>query len=141
MQQVDVAQLHEDNREALALAWVAGRGGRTAVRRESAAAASLIGHLNLTHPNSVQVVGAHEAPSVAGLTAALFAPQPAAVVFADGEAPPQALVEAAEKSGTPLFASPLPAARVIEKLARYLAKHLADMVERHGVLMDVLGVG
>ena len=48
-------------REALSLAWIAGREGGTAVRREAAAAASLIGHLNLTHPNSIQVVGAYEA--------------------------------------------------------------------------------
>ena len=67
MLQVNVAQLHEDNREALSLTWLAGREGRTAVRRESAAAAALIGHLNLTHPNSVQVIGAYEAGTIAGL--------------------------------------------------------------------------
>jgi HPr kinase/phosphorylase len=33
------------------------------------------------------------------------------------------------------------APKVIEKLARYLAKALAESVERHGVFMDVLGVG
>ena len=42
MLQVNVAQLHDDNREALALVWVAGREGGTAVRREAAASASLI---------------------------------------------------------------------------------------------------
>jgi len=30
---------------------------------------------------------------------------------------------------------------VIEKLARYLAKLLAESIERHGVFMDVLGLG
>ena len=59
MLQVNVARLHDDNREALSLAWVAGREGGTAVRREAAAAAALIGHLNLTHPNSIQVLGAY----------------------------------------------------------------------------------
>ena len=141
MLQVNVAQLHEDNREALALAWIGGREGRTVVRRESAAAAALIGHLNLTHPNSVQVIGAHEAASLAALAERLFAPGPAAVIVADGVAAPSALVEGAERTQTPLFATPLAAARVIEKLARYLAKRLADTAERHGVLMDVLGVG
>ncbi|HEX2648584.1 MAG TPA: HPr(Ser) kinase/phosphatase [Burkholderiales bacterium] len=141
MLQVSVAQLHEDNREALSLAWVGGREGRTVVRRESAAAAALIGHLNLTHPNSVQVIGAHEAASLSALAERLFAPGPAAVVVADGVAAPPALLENAERTQTPLFATPLPAARVIEKLARYLAKRLADTAERHGVLMDVLGVG
>src|SRR5690349_8258843 len=103
MLQVNVARLHDDNREALALAWVAGRDGGTAVRREAVAAAS--------------------------------------VIVADGVPPPQALVDAAMRSHTPLFTSPLPAPRVIEKLARYLAKALAEAIERHGVFMDVLGIG
>jgi HPr kinase/phosphorylase len=141
MLQVNVAQLHDDNREALSLAWAAGREGRTVVRRESAAAAALIGHLNLTHPNSVQIIGAYEAASVAALAGRLFAASPAAVVCADGVAPPPALLAEADRTRTPLFTSPLPAARVIEKLAKYLAKRLADTTERHGVLMDVLGVG
>jgi HPr kinase/phosphorylase len=141
MLQVNVARLHEDNREALALTWVAGRDGGTAVRREAVAAASLIGHLNLTHPNSIQVIGAYEAGIIAGFIERLFEPRPAAVIVADGVAPPQALVDAATHSHTPLFASPVAAPRVIEKLARYLAKALAEAVERHGVFMDVLGIG
>jgi HPr kinase/phosphorylase len=141
MLQVNVARLHDDNREALSLAWIAGREGGTAVRREAAAAASLIGHLNLTHPNSIQVIGAYEAGTVAGHVERLFEAAPAAVVVADGVPAPQALVEAAARTHTPLFASPLPAPRVIEHLARYLAKALAESTERHGVFMDVLGLG
>jgi HPr kinase/phosphorylase len=141
MHQVNVARLHDDNREALSLAWVAGRDGGTAVRREAAAAASLIGHLNLTHPNAVQVIGAYEAGMVAGFIERLFEARPAAVIVADGVSPPPALVDAATRSHTPLFASPLPAPRVIEKLARYLSKALAAHDERHGVFMDVLGLG
>jgi HPr kinase/phosphorylase len=141
MLQVEVARLHDDNREALSLAWVAGRESAAAVRREAAASASLIGHLNLTHPNSIQVIGAYEAGTVTGFVERLFSVGPAAVIFADGVTPPQALVEAAARARTPLFTSPYPAARVIEKLARYLGKALAETTERHGVFMDVLGLG
>lgn len=149
MQQVSVARLHEDNREALALDWVAGRTSAAAVRREAAAAAALIGHLNLTHPHSVQVIGTYEAALAARhdaarrreLAARLIGAGPAAVVFADGVAPFPELVEAAEAAHTAVFATAVSAARVIEKLGRYLAKQLADTVERHGVMMDVLGVG
>ena len=141
MLQVNVAQLHEDLCESLSLAWVAGREGKTAVRRESAAAAALIGHLNLTHPNSVQVIGAYESPSVAPIAGQLFGAGPAAVIVADGVAPSPELVAGADRAAVPLFSTPLAAARVIEKMSSYLAKRLADMVERHGVLMDVLGVG
>ena len=149
MLQVNVTRLHEDNCEALALAWVAGREGDTAVRRESAASAALIGHLNLTHPNSIQVIGAYEAELAvrydearrADFAARLIAAKPSVVVFADGVQPFAELVQAAERTQTPVFATPLPAARLIEKLAAYLAKKLADKTERHGVLMDVLGMG
>jgi HPr kinase/phosphorylase len=141
MLQVNVARLHDDNREALSLAWVAGREGGTAVRREAAAAAALIGHLNLTHPNSIQVIGAYEAGLVAGFVDKLFESHPAAVIVADGVAPPQALVDCALRTHTPLFTSPVAAPKVIEKLARYLAKALAESIERHGVFMDVLGLG
>jgi HPr kinase/phosphorylase len=141
MLQVNVTQLHEDNRDALALAWVAGRDGSTVVRREAAASAALVGHLNLTHPNSIQVIGAYEAGSLPGLAERLFAAPPAALIIADGVAAPQALIDGAARSKTPLFTTPLPAARVIEQLSRYLAKALAERIERHGVLMDVLGLG
>src|ERR1700730_12308003 len=116
MLQVEVARLHDDNREALSLAWIAGRDGASAVRREAAASASLIGHLNLTHPNSIQVIGAHEAGTVAGFVERLIGANPAAVIVADGVAPPQVLLEAAARAKTPLLTSPYPAARVIEKL-------------------------
>jgi HPr kinase/phosphorylase len=139
--QVNVARLHEDNREALTLAWVAGREGGTAVRDEAAAAAALIGHLNLTHPNSIQVIGAVEAGMLTGFLEKLFESKPAAVIVADGVAAPQTLLDAAAAARTPLFTSPLPAPRVIEKLSRYLAKALAETIERHGVFMDVLGLG
>jgi len=58
-----------------------------------------------------------------------------------GVAPPRELVESATRTRTPLFTSPLPAPRVIERLARYLAKALAETTELHGVFMDVLGLG
>jgi HPr kinase/phosphorylase len=141
MLQVNVARLHDDNREALSLAWIAGREGGTTVRREAAAAAALIGHLNLTHPNSIQIIGAYEAGTVAGQVQRLFEAAPAAVIVADGVAPPQPLIDGAARTHTPLFTSPLPAPRVIEQLARYLAKALAENTERHGVFMDVLGLG
>ena len=141
MLQVNVARLHDDNREALSLAWIAGREGGTTVRREAAQAASLIGHLNLTHPNSIQVIGAYEAGIIGGFVEKLLESHPAAVIVADGVAPPAELVESATQTQTPLFTSPLPAPRVIERLARYLARALADSTELHGVFMDVLGLG
>jgi len=149
MLQVPVKRLHEDNRERLALDWVAGRAGDTAVRGEAAAAASLIGHLNFTHPNAIQVLGAYEerlaraepAEKRAALAARLIGAQPAAIVFADGVPPFPEVIAAADAAAVPVFATPFAAAALIERLARYLGKMLAERTERHGVMMDVLGLG
>jgi HPr kinase/phosphorylase len=150
MFQVNVTQLHEDNRDALSLTWLEGRGSEGAVRRDAAAAAAgtLVGYLNLTHPNSIQVVGAYEAPLFEGdssrrseFAERLFAASPAAVILADGLRASSELLARAAVTQTPLFATPASAARVIEKLSRYLTKALAERTERHGVFMDVLGLG
>lgn len=149
MRQVSVKRLHDDNREALALAWLAAQDSATVVRREAAASAALIGHLNLTHPNTIQVLGAYETSLAAGydsehharFAARLFAAAPVAIIVADGVEPLPGLLAGASRAGIPLFATPRPAVAVIERLSRYLAKALADTTERHGVFMDVLGVG
>jgi HPr kinase/phosphorylase len=150
MLQVNVARLHDDNREALSLAWIAGREGGSVVQREAAAQAALIGHLNLTHPYSIQVIGAYEAEQAnrqnaarrAELAQRLVANKPALIVFADGVPPFPELVHAATAEGhTAVLATPVSAARVIERLSHYLSKALADSTERHGVFMDVLGLG
>ena len=149
MRQVNVTRLHEANSEALSLAWVTGRESSASVQRDAVASAALIGHLNLTHPNSIQVIGAYEAkrrerePPArrADLAERLIAGGPSIAIFADGVAPFAEVLTVAQRVGTAVFASPAAAARVIEKLTRYLAKALAETAERHGVLMDVLGLG
>lgn len=148
MSQVNVARLHEDNAAALSLDWIAGRDGAGALRPEAASAATLIGHLNLTHPNAVQVIGAFEAellgadaPARAAFAASLFHASTLAIVLADGVAPTDEVRARANETHTPLFATPRGAAEVIEKLNRYLVKALAERIERHGVFMDVLGLG
>lgn len=150
MFQISVARLYEENRDKLQLAWIAGKaGGDTPLQRDSTDAPALVGHLNLIHPNRVQVFGSHEAAHLGALDpsglqrllAELFSARPAAIVFADGVAPEARLVERAEKNATPVFASPVQGAHLIDRLRRYLGKTLAESTERHGVFMDVLGLG
>ena len=150
MFQISVARLYDDNRDKLQLAWVAGRAGsESPLQRDSSDAPALVGHLNLIHPNRIQVFGAHEAAHLGTLDAPrarqvleeLFAALPAAIVFADGVTPDARLVDKAEQAGTPVLASAAPGAHVIDRLRRYLGKALAESTQRHGVFMDVLGLG
>jgi HPr kinase/phosphorylase len=150
MLQINVAQLYEDNREKLGLAWIGGRaGGATPLRRDSTEVASLVGHLNLIHPNRIQVLGNHEIAHLAAFEEAdlfrmlgsLFAVHPAAIVIADGAPADVRLLKAAEASSVAVLITEVPGAQLIDRLRRYLSKALAETTERHGVCMDVLGLG
>jgi len=150
MLQISVARLHEDTRERLGLAWLAGRpGGEAFIRRDTGDGAALVGHLNLIHPNRIQVLGSHEAAYLGSfdnnafgqLLANLISARPAAIIVADGIAAHPRLVERANSAGTAVFGSPQPAEQVIEHLRRFLAKILAETTSLHGVFMDVLGLG
>jgi HPr kinase/phosphorylase len=149
MSQTSVARLYEDNAGKLQLSWVCCRDDASAEIRRDGDAAALIGHLNLIHPNRIQVIGSLEASHLGGADSAalahmlenLFAKRPAALIIADGATAQPALLAAAGRHHAAVLATPLASAHVIETLRRYLAKVLADTETRHGVLMDVLGLG
>ena len=150
MLQTSIAQLYEANRDRLQLSWIRGHvGGDALIRQDAKESAALIGHLNLIHPNRIQVLGTHEQAHLDALEperlhAVLeraLASVPAAVVLADSIAGHPELLELAHARNIALLISPLPAAIVIDKLRRYLSKILAETTTRHGVFMDVLGLG
>ena len=63
MAQVNIQQLFKDKQERLSLNWIAGEGGGAKILDSELVNASnkgLIGHLNLVHPNWVQVLSSTE---------------------------------------------------------------------------------
>ncbi len=149
---VTVEALFRDMAEQLGLAWVAGRdGGMRTLSSETIQkpTLALIGHLNFIHPNRVQVLGCAEMDYLRGLSAAgladaiahLFSTELAAIVVANGEAVPVALLDAAAQSQTPLFTSPLAGPVLMSHLGHYLTQELAETDSVHGVFLEVLGLG
>jgi HPr kinase/phosphorylase len=151
--QLIVAQLFEKNRERLQLTWVGGTLNRpVAVNRDDVSPADLIGHLNLIHPERVQVLGSPEIlwykrhqkeGSVKGehMFQQIVDAHPPAVIVADDCDVLDEIRDACEANDTPLFSSPLPTAQVIDALRVYVSRQLAETVTLHGVFMDVLGIG
>jgi HPr kinase/phosphorylase len=149
---VTVDKLFRDNVDTLDLSWLTGQdGGRRSLTSESLHKSNLapIGHLNLVHPNQVQVLGSPEMDYLRKLSADaleealhhLFSSALAAVVVADGEEPPAVLRETAGRTGTPLFASTHASPAVVAHLGHYLMQNLAETTVVHGVFMEVTGVG
>ena len=134
----------------LKLNWLLNEHSSEAViSGEAQESADLIGHLNLIHPYRIQVFGAPEVKYFNDLdtrrrkylSAELFAAKPPAIIIAENQIPPEEIFLACDRGNVPLFSTESSAARIIEKLRILISKTLAPKETRHGVFMDVLGLG
>ena len=152
MAQVNIQQLFEDKQEQLALSWVAGANGAAKILDSDLVSASnkgLIGHLNFIHPNWVQVLSETEVDHLQGLPSVAVTEALAqlerggtlCLIVAGTEKIPQELIVYANRTHTPLFRSPLPSVHLMWLVRHYIVKALAESTVRHGVFLDVLGVG
>ncbi len=151
MAQVHIRQLFRDKQERLGLTWVAGDGSERTLESEVVSASNwgLIGHLNLVHPNWIQVLSNTELDylhdlSPADLAAALGTleqQKPSCLIVAGETEIPKGLLDFANRTETPLFHSPLGSVHLMWMVRHYMVKALADSAARHGVFLDVLGVG
>ena len=151
MRHISLIQLYEDNREKLLLNWMHGHQSdrRIEIKLSNNYGADVVGHINIIHPERLQVMGQAEYDWAQRIGERRFgqmfhdllAAQPPAVIVADGLTPPELLIEACKVSGTPLLYSPKPCSAVIDLLRIYLSSRLADTINLHGVFMDVLGMG
>jgi HPr kinase/phosphorylase len=152
MAQINVSELFKETRHKLKLNWVAGLdGGTNQLHSEKVTKPSLalIGHLNFVHPNRVQVLGCAEMDYLRSLSIIamqqaitnLYSTDLAAVVVANGEKPPKALIDAANTHNTPLFTSPMQSPQLMDLLSHYLQQAMAESTNVHGVFIEVQGFG
>lgn len=151
MRHVNLVQLYEDNREKLLLNWHIGQNAdrRIEIKGSNSYGADLVGHINIIHPERLQVLGLAEYDwamrigerRFGQMFADLLSAKPPAVIVADGLTPPPMVAETCAQSGTPLIFSPKPCSAVIDLIRIYLSARLADTISMHGVFMDVLGMG
>ena len=150
MPHLTVKQLFEFNRGRLSLEWVCGSlNASISVPHLDLSSADLVGHLNLIHPNRVQVLGIPEIDwanrqaleKVVHHIGEIISARPPALIVADGCEVPEMVRGLCESGDTPLFMSSLSAAAVINSLRLYLSRQLAETASLHGVFMDVLGMG
>jgi HPr kinase/phosphorylase len=151
---ISAEALFEAHRTTLHWEWIAGhahperRFDEGAVR-SARSAADLVGYLNYIHPYRVQIVGARE---VAYLSASspedqerriqrIVTLEPPVVIVADNQVPPDRVVALCDRADIPLFVTRESAGQVIDVVRGYLAQLFAERTTRHGVFMDILGLG
>jgi HPr kinase/phosphorylase len=146
--------LFEAHRQALRWEWIAGhahperRFDEKAIR-DARSAADLVGYLNYIHPYRVQIVGRREVAYLTGSDAEtcerrisrIVTLEPPVLIVADDQVAPDRLVAMCDRAEIPLFVTQESAGHVIDVVRGYLGRHFADRTTRHGVFMDILGLG
>jgi len=151
---ISAEALFEEHRPALRWEWIAGhahpeRRFDEAAVRNAQSAADLVGYLNYIHPYRVQIVGRREVaylnqstPEVAERRISrIVTLEPPVLIVADGQVAPDKLVAMCDRAEIPLFATGEPAGHVIDVVRGFLSQHFAERTTRHGVFMDILGLG
>lgn len=151
---VTAQSIFDDTAADLKLTWLAGHEGadRTfteEILRNASSSADLVGHVNLIHPNRIQVMGVAEHAYYARTSdehrrrsmAEVVTQDPPFVVIADGLVPHPEFELRCQRSSTPLFTTPLSSAAVIDHLRHYLTRIGAPQDSMHGVFLDILGMG
>lgn len=151
---ISAEALFEAQREALRWEWIAGhahpeRRFDEAAVRDAQSAADLVGYLNYIHPYRVQIVGRREVAYLSSSSpedqerriSRIVTLEPPVLIGADGVTPPDRLVAMCDRAEIPLFVTSESAGQVIDVVRAYLAQLFADRITRHGVFMDILGLG
>jgi HPr kinase/phosphorylase len=153
MVEVTVGDLAGDPRLGLELTRLAGESGlERPIRhpRVQKSGLALAGHFYGVVPTRVQVLGETELSYLDTLTAeargaaarAYFSLGLSCVVLSlRDDAPPRAVIQAAEATATPLFLSSARSSKTINQLHALLDEKLAPTTSLHGVLIDVFGIG
>ncbi len=152
---ISAEALFEEHRTLLRWEWIAGHGhperrfDEVAVRN-ARSSADLVGYLNYIHPYRVQLVGVKEveyfnetmAPEMQERRIQrIVTLEPPVIVVADGVRPPDRLVAMCDRADIPLFVTSHSAGHVIDVVRAYLSQLFAERTTRHGVFMDILGLG
>ena len=151
---ISAEALFEEHRAILRWEWVAGhahpeRRFDEAAVRDARSAADLVGYLNYIHPYRVQIVGRREVAYLNQSTeeqqerriSRIVTLEPPVLIVADGQVPPDRLTAMCDRADIPLFVTAESAGHVIDVVRTYLGQLFAERTTRHGVFMDILGVG
>ena len=145
-------ELYDEVRTRLDLSWDGTHEGgerKIEIAEGRQRRPSLVGYLNLIHPNKIQILGAEEIAFLDGLTAVerrttiqrMVKVQPAVLVVARSIDPPADVIAASRRNRIPIWRTSKRGHDVLTYLQYHLARALAPQTTLHGVFLEVYSIG
>ena len=152
MRKISVSNLFEDLSSRLKLSWSKpdiGGGAFIDASEHRAKRPTLVGYLNLIHPNKIQIFGREEIHYLDNQAVrtrrntlkTIFDLKPAVILVARGQEVPEDLQRAANRARVALWTSPLRGHELLTYLQYHLARSLAERITLHGVFLEVYSIG
>ena len=147
-----VGTLYETLKDKLGLGWVGSRLGESRlikIAESNNARTAMVGHLNLIHPNRVQVLGSAEIQYLDRLSEnlrrdlvnQLFDGITDVIVVGDGQAIPADIKQRTESTLTPVLTSQQATTQLVNYIQYYLTSLVAEKITLHGVFMEIFSLG
>jgi len=149
---IRIRQLLSEEAANLALCLRAGAKGldkEIFIPRIQKPGLALAGFMEYIHSGRVQILGQSEINFLEGLDPAkrratvedLCTSGASCFVVSRGLTPPPEMIEVSEEFAVPLMVTRVLSSELIEGMIRFLEEQLAPRLTRHGVLLDVYGLG
>ncbi len=151
-EQITSSELFSQVSRHLHLEWLGGKSGENSILTppsKSSGGTALLGHLNLIHPNQVQVLGSTECDYVNKLKKnsrndafeVIFSPHSRVVLIAENLDVPQGFIDLANERSVPLWRTSANSYESIAVLRYIFTNHLSETTVLHGVFLEVMGIG
>ena len=146
MRKLPVKKIFEDNKLELDLNFLLFEDTNQILEYSSVknSTMGLIGHLNFIHLNWIQIISDQELNFVEKdkiTLKKLNITNTACLIVSNNLKPSQLIIDFCKSNKIPLIQSKQSSLQIIWVLRSYLSRFIADKIQMHGVLLDVLGMG
>ncbi|MDH5407546.1 MAG: HPr(Ser) kinase/phosphatase [Gammaproteobacteria bacterium] len=148
---ISIQQLYELHQKQLKLEWVSGQKNPIIIEAQTDDLGDevLAGYFNVIHPHQIQIIGHKEIKYFSSLEKnaiheilnSLDLSRPSIFMVANNANIPDSITQFIVDNKLALLKSSLSGAKLIEYLRYYLSQHTANRITRHGVFLEVMGIG